>query len=618
MNNKKTPKKLTFENSCPTKAIIKKFYSSTEPKACVICNKQPKPGRKCLYNLRTHIKTSHKMEYFNFIKDYIESVDIQVREFEKKSSLDVYTDNIQFFSMAMSMSMVPINIIEDAGIKYIINTINPKVVIPSRKSVTNFLKQYSMELKERIKKELNQSTCYSFSIDLWTLKSSNYASLLVKYRRSNTLVTRTISISHIQNQKVTTIKQFIEEQFRFYCIEVEKIVSFTTDNCSAMLKSISDLKESMNPDYSDFELFSDMDPKSIDELNSGSHFSIQTYCNTEFDKVFIGLGCQIHTLQLCIKDAVKQNNYFIQLFDKVHKILIKLRTSKYRENFKGIPYENPTRWDFYFELLNYFNKNFDEIKKILLNNSSTINVDLEVIHDIEAVREYSSILYAFQLLTKDIENSNFFCGTYFYKLISLKNKLQSIIKGGSSRVSGVLSFTGDLCTSINTRIFNDEKSTNFLKNLSLFFLPEYYFSCECTERVIMDKIVLEYSQANITEIPVIKKPESKKQSVVEIMNDSNKYADFVTHEDSIEEEILKYTGAMSFNQTPIEFWHGNRFQFPILYRVFLRLESVFVGNGEVERIFSRMKLLSHWHKGRIKPQTIEARILTNEEYKLNK
>ena len=617
MKNKNIHINKRIEQSIPTQNIIDHFYSQKEPKSCKLCSKIPKTSRKCLYNLRIHIKNAHKLDYIGFIEGYIEKLQSNLI-LHNHGIINVYSDNIRFFANAFSMSMMPINAIEDSGIKYIIHMLDPKVIIPCRRSITNYLKSYCVDLKHKIKKELKTCDNYSFSIDLWSFNTLVYASLLVKYKIKSNIIVKTVSINQLSNQKAVTITDFIEQTFKFYDIEASKIVSFTSDNCNSMIRSIKNLSNARNLEE-ELDLSSDIVSSKINtEEYNHSGFNLGSYCASEYSKSFIGIGCQIHTLQLCIKDNIKNNDFFINLFEKVRKILIKLRTSKFNKNFPGVPNENPTRWDYYYEILNYFNSNYENIYSTIIENNDIIKVELDGNNEVLASREFSVILKAFKILTKCIENSEFFCGDYFYQLNLLNKKLESIINGKISKNKHVQKFTMDLHSSIENRIYNKEKSTLYLKELSLFFVPQYFFKCSSEDKSKMTSYLLEYGKEHLKVVSPISSQINNPLSVEQIMDGVGASKPHENSNEGIEKEIARYNCSDSFLRETTMFWEMNKHKYINLYSIYSRIQTVFVGNGEVERLFSRMKLLSHWHRGRIKSDTIEARILSNEEYNFSK
>ena len=541
---------------------------------------------------------------------YIEKVKIGVNQ-NKENPIDIYKNAISYICKGISMFSHPINIVNDLGFQYIVNNINNEFKIPSRKSITNKLISDTYYYKYKLKDIFKDLLSYGLSIDVWSFKSLSYISTVIRYiDGSKKLSVRTISIEEIPDQKAVTIRNYLDKITQFYNIDYQKIISITSDNCNSMLRSVHDFIDLFNNEEKyDIESL-DMEEFSTDLSllqNETNPEGTDQQLKISSSPYFIHIGCLLHLLQLSIKDAISQSDNFISTFGKIHFILKKLKANKYSKKISGVPTDNPTRWNYIFYQVEYFYNNFNKIKEIVNND----NFDISLLdNEKNIVEEYYIVLGTIEKLSKTLESKDCYIGDFYFRYKEIQHKINYIIENNLTKNKPVLCFLKHLKMSLETRIENKSPEFTTVLEISILFVPKRLKSNPLTIDRDMKRKIKEL--ANNFKIET--KPQTQTTGEITIKEVLMKGENSTTQLDSFELELSDYISTNWEHDNTLKFWENNSTNYPTLYKIFKVLLTIFPGNGDVERIFSRLKILSNWHRGRIKVGTLEARILGKEFY----
>lgn len=255
----------------------------------------------------------------------------------------------------MCLDMQPFSIVENKGFLRLLNHLEPRYTIPSRKTFSNnILKDMYSQLTSEVKHELQEAKHVAITTDMWTSVAQNdfmavTAHFYIEDSTTMALTHRCLDvvpfpvISHTGNN----ILKFLNSVFDAWEIR-EKIVGVVRDNGA-------DITAALN--RSVYEAFS----------------------------------CVAHTLQLVIKDGFLDNAKISNLIKKSRKLVGGFKHSaKNSKQLKkvqqqlGIPVhrmvqDEPTRWNSTFYMLKRLLEQKNAI--ILLSTQAEINLSTEMTTD---------------------------------------------------------------------------------------------------------------------------------------------------------------------------------------------------------------------------------------------
>ena len=84
---------------------------------------------------------------------------------------------------------------------------------------------------------------------------------------------------------------------------------------------------------------------------------------------------------------------------------------------------------------------------------------------------------------------------------------------------------------------------------------------------------------------------------------------------SFADELEEYLNSNTRPFILTNFWKKNNHKWPAIYSVFKKVFSYWSGNGEVERYFSILKMLTDWKRNRSGIDLIEMRLVLRDFYR---
>ncbi|XP_037962432.1 E3 SUMO-protein ligase ZBED1 [Plutella xylostella] len=136
----------------------------------------------------------------------------------------------------------PLSIVEDVGFKILVNKLNKKYTLPSRRTLSEkLLPRYYMRIKQELQNSLHQVEYISVTCDYWKGQNNRtYLSMTGHFildfsLQSKTLATVEVKISHTGTNTAAAITEVCNE----FDI-LSKVVTVVTDSAANMKKAIND------------------------------------------------------------------------------------------------------------------------------------------------------------------------------------------------------------------------------------------------------------------------------------------------------------------------------------------------------------------------------------------
>ena len=221
--------------------------------------------------------------------------------------------------------MLPLSIVEAPSFKQFTKSLDPRFVVPSRKHLTTKLVAQKDELiKSKLVNILQLTETVSLTLDLWSNRQMRgFLGITCHFILNWSLKSAMLECKRFKGRHTAeNIAQYYDEAITSYGIH-SKIVTTITDNASNVVKAVS------LPGFEDCELSDAEDEDddgdsapSADEQEDESDVeefgesdgsgNPQLFLESEHD------ACFAHTLQLVVKDGLKQIGAIKKVLAKVH------------------------------------------------------------------------------------------------------------------------------------------------------------------------------------------------------------------------------------------------------------------------------------------------------------
>lgn len=203
----------------------------------------------------------------------------------------------------------------------------------------------------------------SVMIDIATRYNRSVLGINIAYMHNSKVVVRTIGMQVLRfTHTAANLVKVIKKHLSDYCIHLEQIISFTTDNGKNMIKSAALLNE----EYME-ECFEEEEKEGEEEYIDNDIFDEDYYENllknicAEFSSsnesnLIYNLPCAAHCVHLVIKHAINASPDTIDLLDRCRKLVKKLRTETVRSllqefKLKMVILDVETRWNSIFSMV---------------------------------------------------------------------------------------------------------------------------------------------------------------------------------------------------------------------------------------------------------------------------
>ena len=361
----------------------------------------------------------------------------------------------------------PISIVEKSDFRDFISQLNPKLVIPSRQTISyNIIPKLAVQVQDQLSDKLSKSKYVALTIDIWTdRRMHSFLGVTFHIFRncrafSGLLSFKVITGSHTGVKIAEELTRIIDDN----SIK-EKLFFVVSDNASNMRKAF-DVMQSFN--YANPETSSDLSETDVDDAGEGvSDDSLWLDLNdadaAEVSYVLDShsterLPCFSHSLQLVVRDGLDKAASLRSLLSKCAKLAnLCHQSTHFREAFeatfgvnRAVPVANSTRWSSTFtQLQSIALLKLDALPEMLrtLGHPQLIFVK----KDEESLREIVEILKPFAEATTLLQGSLYATiGCVIPCVISLYRHVSDFQKTVKHHATVVKQLQSSLCARFQT------------------------------------------------------------------------------------------------------------------------------------------------------------------------
>ncbi|XP_037805572.1 uncharacterized protein LOC119599738 [Lucilia sericata] len=293
----------------------------------------------------------------------------------------------------------PLSMAEDPPFKMLVTPILEALDMKlNERSVMKNITQYSINLKNEIMEEL-RGRLISLKIDAATMNSISVLGVNVQYIKDNSVVIKTIAIKQLTQQLTSEyLKNIILEVLNSYEINLNQVVTITTDNGADMVKADNDLND-------------DISSSSSDEVCMDYDLPMDNITNVR---------CGTHILQLCAAEVMKSTD-IKQKLDSIRALIRKLRTQKYINSIKCGDYKMPSldnvaKWSSTYLMLEHF-----VALKVFIDDNLDISDDIWTFAD-----EFIKVFQVIYTATKKLQSENLIYSDLYIEITNITIQLDNL------------------------------------------------------------------------------------------------------------------------------------------------------------------------------------------------
>ena len=256
-------------------------------------------------------------------------------------------------------NLLPLSLVESPAFKNLIEELDPKYTLPSRKHLSSQLLPAKAKLVTNLMKdELKRVQAICITIDIWSSRQMrSFTGITGHYILDWCMKSVMLACKRFRGKlSGENILQEYEETMALFDIALN-VVHIITDNASNMKKAFS------LPGFA-----SDVEKKSNDSEDEDQDESGDTEgpsdCADAIDETLamvnslpIHHGCFAHTLQLVVRDGLKDNGAVTKVLAKSSAIVSHVRKSTHATealgDYKRLQTANATRWNSQLKMIRY-------------------------------------------------------------------------------------------------------------------------------------------------------------------------------------------------------------------------------------------------------------------------
>lgn len=362
----------------------------TEFYKCTICKPQKRISGKKKFNLVSHIRSCHPRIFENSKEIELELKKEKLRMLQSLS--EIVTVNGRPFKCLLDSGLVrlirkDLERLEKSGHGIILNK--------NLREIKEYVNHIACEIKKCIS-VIAQKKMVSVMIDIGSKNRKSLLGVGIQFMEGDTV--KNVAIGMIPLTKAHTASYIVDELIKclnLYGIAITQLFAIVSDNGSNMLAAAKRLDKYINeqcendgnteqelPDFNRMNLNGEDILNNVEEM-----LELDSILNDDdnYDELFaevigelekhttsvITIRCGAHTIQLCVRAALKKSN-LTAVLSLCKYVVRKLHTQniKYEIQEKGVKFilphpSNDTRWDSELEMVIFLNRNI--IKAIIIH-----------------------------------------------------------------------------------------------------------------------------------------------------------------------------------------------------------------------------------------------------------
>lgn len=506
------------------------------------------------------------------------------------------TDGITSFVVGTLQSL---SVVDSDDFRHMIHTIDPRAIVPSRKHLSSkLLLEKSNEISESLINALGQVPCVSLTIDIWSNRQlRSYIGITAHFILNWKLHTALLTCKrfHGRHTADNIVAQY-EEVINNFNI-TDKVSNIITDNASNMVKAFS-LPGFCQSDAK-YDSGSDLDSEPDDDDEMGDQGDADSETVESSEELFIYLpqrdGCFAHTLQLVVKDGMKEIGSLRSLVSKVSALVSHIRKSTHATDLlmdqRRVQAANATRWNSEVKMIR-------SVLQIPQDKLDQLEVDKQhklSLYDRNCLQDLCDILVPFEEVTDITQGDKIVtCSLVVPSIRGLRVQLDNM----QSRFNNKL--VSGLKHSLEKRltVFEDKQRYKLAAALDPRFKLAWCKEGEVKEQqaaLIKEAIALtslsnkSADGESVTLASSQQQPPKKQSKLFSFMTAGTlPRSTSCDKQSTASQEVASYLAdpTLPEDADPLKFWEQNKLSMPLLSKLALNYLVVPATSAPVERVFS--------------------------------
>lgn len=650
--------------NCFAKKVIQESENNQSLKfVCLIddCRSEYSDKSGAIRHLRKH----HKEIQNAIVQNKFNAEQSEHDKIEKQIEIRVKVDPEAIWNACVDLvtiNSLPLNFVEYDAFKKVLNPYVTSLKLRgidltiNRINIKDRIAIKAAEIKKIISDEIKLKIV-SLMIDIASRHNRSVLGINVSYMFNDEIRIRTIGMQvlHCTHTSLNLVAMIREKLAEFGMMNLQQIISITTDNGKNMLKSTALLDaEYQNEKDSamEAELIAengDDDENNDDEDIDNETFDLDYYSDlltnvrsafsndVSYTDLIHGISCAAHCLQLVIIKAIKNCLETQQLIEKCRELCKKLRTPTYRSMLKSNKLKQAkmdvnTRWNSIYTMVSLliikfhslfrsspnFNLFFQlqrlvELKAFCESRKDDNDIKTCLLNEVEwlQIEQVMNILGPFYKYTMKLQSEVCTLSDFFGFWSSLCLKMQKFQHELSNEISQEMKLKEEMLLHnpvITAAIYLDPRYQRALKThqkeLAIDFLKTVYHKIQTVESQHEENISIASNQSDRSSSSV-----DELTSYLDSINESvpsNQEPASSLIDANIEPVIRKFNGRKEpLNTSIFDFWKKNSSIEPELYKLSCVLFAIPPTQTSVERAFSSLALVLTPHRTLLSDDTLE-------------
>ena len=477
---------------------------------------------------------------------------------------------------------MPLSVVDSPQFQHLIAILDQRYQIPSRKHLSSkLLPDESNEIQNKVKTCLEQAPSVCLTMDLWSNRQmKGFLGMTAHFIQNWTLQSVMLACKRFKGRHTAeNIRHEYEETVSAFEIS-HKITAIVTDNASNMIKAF----DFSLPGYEDDNTSAEDDS---DDENADIE-SVDTTNTNEFECLPHHTACYAHTLQLVVKDGLKDANSHLKTIITKASTLVRfvrhsIHATEILEEEKRLQNANATRWNSQLIMI----RSILNIPEEKLNKLDTVHLTT---YERKLLQELCTVLKPFEHATQLVQHEKSVTASMTIPVTrGLQHQLQQI-----SAVYNMKMVT-TLKTSIDRRLSHYGQDDVFITAAVLD--PRFKLRwCTPQEQSIVKSTFLSSAAAHQTisssQVNLCSPPPAKKAKTDEsedffgfmtttVMPSTSKSTDSST-------EVNRYLSqpCLAMETDPLQFWMSQQQNSPVLSAMACKFLTIPASSAPVERLFS--------------------------------
>ena len=201
---------------------------------CKLCSQKVAHGGGTT-NLKNHLWTNHRAQY----EELYGSEDTGQMTMDTSHAMELTDVLLEF----IAQDLRPVSVVDGQVFLNLVEKAEPRYSVPCRRTVMNGVDRKYCELKHTVRGFLSGQRCVMLTTDMWTSRAGDgYFSLTTHFITDQFLMhSSQLHCYHMLGvHDHTNISEGITSGFTEWCVHLDDVVAFVTDNGSDVEKSVKE------------------------------------------------------------------------------------------------------------------------------------------------------------------------------------------------------------------------------------------------------------------------------------------------------------------------------------------------------------------------------------------